>query len=142
MANLLIWFAPLRHKDFYLVINIFDIIFLSLFVSVIYRFFYYHTDWTRDTQQIITSVFLVSAILSLIIYFVKNTYTSAVHRIYVNLRLLFTLITFLLVVWQLVDILLHDTSRSRPERVLAWDGYGSFNFLNLYWSLELVKIIE
>ena len=142
MHYLFIWFIPLHTKDFYLIVNLIDVILMAFFNGYLNRFFYYRTQWTRDMHQTLLVIFLIMAIVALVVFFTQNTYRHVVHKIYMLVRLFVTLMSFIMVFYALFDILMSSDSRDKVEHVMSWLGYGCFNLLNLYWSLELVRIIN
>lgn len=141
MHNFLIWYIPLAAKDFYLIVNIMDIVLSVFFPWLFYKFFYYSSSWSRDTHATINVIFAVVAIIGLIFYFTERTYRHLVHKIYMIVRLFVTVVAFVMIVLFLLDLLLGKVHNS-AEYVLPAIGWGCFYILNLYWSLELLKIVN
>ena len=140
MHYFLIWFIPLASKDFYLIVNILDIVMTLCFEGFITGFIYGRSGaWNYNTHRTLNLIFLILAIIALIFYFTERTYRHTIHKIYMLFRLFVTVVSFIFLILVLIDII-RGGAPSKTDQLISLIGYGCFNILNLYWSLELLKI--
>lgn len=139
MYYFLIWFVPLEAKDFYLIVNVLDVVMCLFSEGWLLNFMYGGlVPWNYNTHRTVNFILAASAIIALIVYFTQNTYRHVIHKIYMLVRLFVTGIVFIFLVLILIDIM--GNGRASTDRVIGLIGVGCFNFLNLYWSIQLLKI--
>ena len=141
MSYLLIWFLPLSSKNFFLIVNIIDVVLTLSMGVVISRTLAYMSGTYMQSFDILMFVFLILSILSLVVFISKSTYAHTLNRIYVFYRLFLTLIVFIFLVIRLYWIAAY--SGEHKFDLLVWFlSYFIFNGLNLYWSLEMLKMVN
>ena len=139
MHNFLIWYIPLQSKDFYLIVSIIDIIMTLVFERAMTEMIYVTSNhFRRDTHRSLNLALGITALIGIIVYFTQHTCRHLVHKIYMLLRLFITVVVFIFLILLLIDIIQY--SKTPLETTISIIGYACFNILNLYWSLELVKI--
>ena len=139
MHNLFIWCLPLHSKDFYLIINILDIVLCACNSTFLRQWLWASSgNVSRDTMTTVMVIFMIIAIVALVLYFTERGYRHVIHKIYMFFRLFVTIFVFIMLIINFVS----SIGNIQPEHVIPWVLYGFLNFLNLYWSLELMKIIN
>ena len=142
MHYLFIWYIPLNSKDFYMTVNLLDVISIIFFNSYFMKFISYPSKLSHNVHQNILWLFILMSIVALVVFFTKNTYRHITHKIYMLLRFFVTFVSLIMVFWAITDIIGENNSKRKAESVISWLVYGCFNLLNLFWSLELLKIIN
>ena len=141
MHYLFIWFLPFHSKDFYMIINIIDVILPIVTGGFLYRMLAQSGGFDNgQTIETVIAVQLIIAIVALILFFTERGYRHVIHKIYMFYRLFLTIFVFIFVLYSLFIAV--TKNRLNTEYVLTWVGVFTFNGLNLYWSLELLKIIN
>lgn len=150
MIKLLFCAVPLHSKDFYLTVNVIDIIMTILFsglfavkVGINLKFEYTHIDWLLD-------LFLfIFAVLALVYYFNKRSYRTDVHKIYMISRLFLTIFKLIMVALSLFSFIINTELKKYQKRpdiyvvsLLAWSAICAYQMLSTYWSFHLMKIIN
>ena len=150
MIKLLFCAVPLHTKDFYLTVNVIDIIVSILFsglfavkVGVRIDFEYTHIDWLLDLFLLIIAAF------ALVFYFSKRSYRTDIHKIYMITRLFLTIFKFIMVLLQLINFIEYTELRRYKKEpgqyvflLLAWIFICCYQLLSANWSFYLMKMIN
>ena len=143
MYNLFYCCVSLWEKEFYLTINIFDIMIGAFFVwnsTTNQGYKTYHFD--PRIEAVVDIIFLTLAVISLIVYLIKKSWSTVVHLIYMWFR--FALVLFKLVVFGYVFV--QVLMKSKPgnsgylQTVLINVAIILLMLLSFYWSFVFYKI--
>ncbi len=151
MPNLLFCAIPLHSKDFYLTINIIDLI-ISIFFSGIFmatNIVSFRVEYTRF-DVLFDLLLFVFALLALINFFQKRYYRSDMHKIYMFTRLFLTLTRLILISMAIFTWFANFDRNNRDSRTRSKNNsyliymmiHGSYQLLSSYWSFQLMKIIN
>ncbi len=150
MIKLLFCAVPLHTKDFYLTVNVIDILMAIMFsglfavkIGVQIRFEYTHIDWLLDL------FLLIFASIALVYYFSKRSYRTDMHKVYMITRLFLTIFKLIMVAMTLFSFIMNTDLKKykkKPETyvvsLLAWSAICAYQMLSTYWSFHLMKIIN
>lgn len=147
MPKLLVYFLPMHSKDFYLTLNIIDIIMGIIFTgifesSLIIRVHSYYDSWV----WILDLILLVTAIFALCKYFMKRYYRTSAHFAYMITRIFSSVLKFLFTVMILYACIVRMADNKHRSKYTPSLVYFSFmtcySTLSLYWSYHLMRIVN
>ena len=147
MYNLLFFGVPLSSKDFYLTINIIDII-ISVFLPSLFQSGLVGPYTSNQSHQSITNILsillLVFSICALVFYFTKHSYRTGIHKAYMITRIFLTIFQLVMVGMALINELRWHSQYGNfhSDRIPILVFLTVFHALSTFWSFQLMKIIN
>ena len=141
MYNLFLCFLPLHQKDFYLTVNLADIILavLSFFGSIAFQVIFLNY---RSIIQILQVALFVTALVALIMFLSNGYYRSGWHKAYVIVRIFLTVLMLILYSLTLLSVLTNNNNYADKTRdIILISVMWLFSLISASWSYYLMKII-
>ena len=147
MPKLLFCYLHQHRKDFYLTMNIIDIILGVLFSGLFAINHQIHLDvYYGSLIELLDLILFIIAIIAIFQYFSRRHYHTDVHKIYMIIRLFTTIFKFLIICMSFLNLLQtmsHHRDKTRYTNQLVFlISLTLFNFLSLYWSYEFMRMIN
>lgn len=147
MPKLLVYFIRMNSKDFYLTINIIDILMCAISTGLfqantIITIKHIYSSW----MWLLDLILLVAAICALVSYFSKRYHRTSTHFAYMIIRIftsIFQFISFTSLLIVILKSISNNTKRHPNAVIFAYILFMEvYSLLSLYWSYHLMKIIN